>query len=80
MAQGNAVSYRVTGVQRQTAYSATGVATPGKQVTYTTSNGYEGQLFIADADFGNPERVRQLIEAEVKMVTAALGLSGTVTG
>lgn len=80
MAQGNAVSYQVTGVTRMTAYSATGVATPGKQVTYTTSNGYEGQLFIADTDFGNAERVRQLIEAEVKMVTAALGLSGTVTG
>lgn len=80
MAQGNAVTYQVTGVSRQTAYSATGVATPGKQITYTTSNGYEGQLFIADADFGNPERVRQLVEAEVKLVSAALALSGTVTG
>lgn len=80
MAQGNTVSYQVTGVTRMTAYSATGVATPGKQITYKTSNGYEGQLFIADADFGNQERVRQLIEAEIKMVTAALGLTGTVTG
>lgn len=80
MAQGNAVSYQVTGVSRQTAYSATGIATPGKQLTYKTSNGYDGQLFIADADFGNPEKVRQLIEAEIKMVSAALGLSGTVTG
>lgn len=80
MAQGSTVSYEVTGVSRMTAYSATGVATPGKQVTYKTSNGYDGQLFIADADFGNPDKVRQLIEAEVKMVTVALGLSGTVTG
>ena len=80
MAQGDAVTYRVTGVTRMTAYSATGVATPGKQVSYTTSNGYDGQLFVADTDFGNPQKVRQLIEAEVKMVTAALSLSGTVTG
>lgn len=80
MAQGNAVTYQVTGVQRQTAYSATGVATPGKQLTYKTSNGYDGELFIADTDFGNPDKVRQLIEAEIKMVSAALGLSGTVTG
>lgn len=80
MAQGTAVTYQVTGVTRQTAYSATGVATPGKQVTYTTSNGYDGQLFIADVDFGNPDKVRQLVEAEVRMVSAALGLSGTVTG
>ena len=80
MTQGNPVTYQVTGVVRHVAYSATGVSTPGKLVSYTTNNGYDGQVFIADTDFGNTTKVRQMIEAEVRMVAAAQSLTGTVTG
>lgn len=80
MATGTPVDYTVSAVVADTQYSTQGKPVPGKKVTYSTSVGYDGTLFIPDADFADAAAVRLRIEAEVRAVAAAMGLAGTVTG
>ena len=80
MATANPVGYEVNAVTQETKYSLTGSPNPGKNVTFTTTTGYEGTLFIPDSIFGDAAAVRQAIEGEVKVVSAALAITGTVSG
>jgi hypothetical protein len=80
MATGTPVDYTVSAVVADTQYTTQGKPVPGKRVTYSTSVGYDGTVFIPDSDFANMDMVRLRIEAEVRMVAAAYGLAGTVSG
>jgi len=80
MASGAPVDYRVTGVAPETKYTATATPIPGKVVSYSTSTGYEGSAFVPDTVFGDLAAVRRIIEAEVRQVTAAQSLTGTIAG
>lgn len=80
MAQGAPITYKVTGVTQDSQF--TGQATPvtGKRVSFTTSSGYEGSVFVPDSVFADHSAVRKMIEDQVKLVATAMGISGTLTG
>lgn len=79
MAQGTPIGYEVTGVTQETKYALNGTPIPGKNVSFKTTAGYEGTLFIADSIFSDTSAMRLAIEGEVKAVSAALGIKGTVS-
>lgn len=80
MAQGPQVGYEVTGVTQETKYGPNGAPIPGKNVSFQTSSGYAGTLFIADSIFSDTNAMRLAIEGEVKAVSAAMMIKGTVSG
>lgn len=80
MSSTDPVTWEITAVAQDTQYSPTATPVPGKQVTYTTSIGYAGTVFIPDSVFGDLTAVRQVIDGEVAKVAAAHGLTGTVNG
>jgi hypothetical protein len=80
MAQGDPVTYTVTAVAPETQFTSTATPLPGKRVSFSTSAGYDGGVFVPDSVFSDTAAVRDLIEGEVRKVTAALALTGTVTG
>ena len=80
MGNGNPVTWAVTAVAQDTQYSPTAAPIPGKRVSFSTSAGYDGTVFIPDAVFGDLDAVRQVIDGEVTKVAAAHGLTGTVNG
>jgi hypothetical protein len=79
MANGS-VTYEVTGVTPDTQF--TGAATPvtGKRVSYSTSSGYNGAVFVPDGVFGDPSAVQAIIVGEVQQVTAVQNITGSLTG
>lgn len=80
MTAGTPVTYQVTTVTPETQYGPTATPNPGKRVTFTTSTGYEGSLFVPDSVFGDIAALRVMIEGEVKKVAAAQAVAGTVSG
>lgn len=80
MTPGSPVTYEVTGVTQETKYALNGTPVPGKNVAFTTSSGYQGSLFIADSVFSDTTAMRQAIEGEVKAVSAAMVVKGTIGG
>lgn len=80
MGAGPKVDYQVTGVADDTQFGASASPVPGKRVSYSTSIGYDGSLFIPDAVFGDAPAVRALIEQEVRKVSAARQITGTLSG
>lgn len=74
------ITYQVTTVVPETSYGPTATPVPGKRVTFSTSIGYEGSIFVADSIFGDTAAWRSIIEAEVKKVAAAQQMSGTISG
>lgn len=80
MAQGAPVTWEVTDVTQETKYGLNGTPIPGKNVTFKTSTGYQGTLFIPDSVFADVTAMRQAVDGEVRAVTAAQGLSGRVEG
>lgn len=80
MAQGTPITYQVTNVVPRTEFGPTSQPIPGKMVTYTTSTGYEGSVFIPDSVFGDLNAMRKVIEGEVMAVARAQALTGTVNG
>jgi hypothetical protein len=80
MASGTPVTYTVTGITQETQFTAASNPIAGKRVTYQTSTGYEGTVFVPDSVFGDAGAVRQIIEGEVRKVAVAQSLSGTVNG
>ncbi len=80
MNTGSPVTYEVAGVTQETKYGLNGTPQPGKNVTVKTSDGYQGTIFIPDSIFGDPVAVRQAIEGEVRAVSTAMLIKGTVNG
>lgn len=80
MAQGAPVTYEVTNVTQETKYGINGTPVPGKNVSFRTSAGYEGTLFIADSIFSDVTAMRLAIEGEVRAVDAVMMIKGTVNG
>jgi hypothetical protein len=80
MATGTPVTYQVTRITPDTQFPPGAQPVTGKAVAFTTSVGYSGSVFVPDSVFADQAAVRQLIEAEVKLVAAATMLSGTVQG
>lgn len=80
MVAGPKVDYRVTGVADDTQFTAGSSPVPGKRVSFSTSTGYDGSVFLPDTVFGDMAAVRALIEATVYQVAAAHGLSGSIGG
>ncbi|MGH9622519.1 MAG: hypothetical protein ACRD45_22780 [Bryobacteraceae bacterium] len=80
MASGNPIGYEVTDVTQETKYGLNGTPIPGKNVSFKTTSGYEGTLFIADTIFSDVTAMRQAIEGEARAVSAAMMIKGTVSG
>ena len=74
------ITYKVTGVTPETQYTPTATPIPGKRVTYATSTGYDGSVFVPDTVFSDVAAVRQLIEGEITQVAAAQAITGTLPG
>jgi hypothetical protein len=74
------VSYTVTAVSPSVDYGPTGSQIPGKTLTFTTTTGYEGTIFIPSSVFPDLATVQAMIENEVRLVAAAQAITGTVTG
>lgn len=79
MAPSAPVGYQVTGLSPAVDFGPGGNQTPGKTVTFTTTTGYEGTLFVPSSVFGDPSAVQAMIEAEVRQVVAAQQIAGTVS-
>lgn len=80
MAQGASITYQVTGVAPDIQYPAAGSPVFGKKVSFTMSTGYEGSVFVPDTVFGDAKAVHEAVTSQVRMVAAALAISGTITG
>lgn len=70
-------SWSITDQRRTTNLGANGQFVSGWEVSYTTSDGVHGSLFISDADY-RPVTVAELIGNVVRNVTAVHHLSGEV--
>lgn len=77
---GDPVTWSVTKVVPDTQFGPSGEVIPGKQVTFTTSSGYQGTAFIPNTQFGNQQFIRDVIESEVKAVLSAQSMTGTIQG
>ena len=80
MATGTPVTYKITAIVADTQYNSQNAPVTGRKVTYEVSNGYTDSVFISNADFGDMTMVKRRVEAEVRAVAAAYGLTGTVQG
>jgi hypothetical protein len=72
------VTYQVTAVVPKVEYGSQGQQVAGKSITFATSTGYEGTVFVADSILGDVDRVKAAIEAEVRIVVAAQQIAGTI--
>ena len=80
MSNGNPVTWKVTAVAPETQFNSSATPLPGKRVSFTTSIGYDGSVFVADSIFADTHAWRKIIEDEVMKVAAAQALTGTVNG
>lgn len=80
MAQGPTITYRVTAVAPDTQFGAQNSVISGKRVTFETSTGYVGSVFVPNGVFSDQGAVKGLIEGEVRLVAQAQALTGSVTG
>lgn len=52
-----------------------GTPAKGRRITFQTTNGATGSVFVTDAQY-TPDVVRPLIQAKVDAITAIKGLTG----
>lgn len=79
MATGQPVTYQVTRITPDTQFPPGDQPVKGQLVSFTTSSGYAGSVFVPDSMFGDQAAVRQMIEAQVKLVAMAQSIAGTVS-
>ena len=80
MAGQDAISYNVTNVVPETSYGPGASPINGKRISFTTSVGYDGSIFVPDSIFGDTAAWQPIIESEIKKVAAAHAVTGTVGG
>lgn len=71
-----AVGWRVTSQTPSQDFSAGGVITNGVIISYESSQGVTGRLFVPDALMGDPDKVRELIAERVAQSAAIMELRG----
>jgi len=80
MAQGESITYRVTAISPDTQFGNQNAVVTGKRVSFETSTGYNGSVFVPDGVFSDRAAVARLIEGEVRIVAAAQSIAGQITG
>jgi len=80
MAGQTPISYNVTNVVPETSYGPGASPVNGKRISFTTSLGYDGSIFVPDSIFGDTAAWRAIIESEIVKVAAAQAVAGTVGG
>lgn len=80
MADSQPVTWRITGVTPDTQYSQTAQPIPGKRVSFSTSTGYEGSIFVPDNVFGDKAAVAGLVAHEVQKVADVQAITGSLPG
>lgn len=74
-AQGSGAAWSVTSQREDFQVGPDGRASAGVVVTFTTSSGISGSVFVPNADLA-PEKVRQLVAARVETLEAIGRLTG----
>jgi len=64
----------------ETSYGPGASPVNGKRISFTTSLGYDGSIFVPDSIFGDTAAWRTIIESEIVKVAAAQAVAGTVGG
>lgn len=72
------VSYQVTGISPDTSFGTDNTVIYGKRVSFNTSSGYSGSVFVPAGVFADLNATQALIEGEVRLVAAAQQIAGTV--
>ena len=80
MDSGAPITYQVTRVTPDTQFPPGEQPVPGKSVGFSTSVGYTGTVFVPDAVFADANVVKRMIEDQVKLVAAAMAVTGTIQG
>lgn len=76
---GQQITWNVVSQSPTQKFDSNGNPIDGKTVTFKTSTGYEGSLFVPDPVYAQPDQVKEMILGEVKRVAAIHALSGSVT-
>lgn len=71
-------TYRVTGVTEDTSYNTSNTVIYGKRVSFDTSSGYSGSVFVPNSVFTDTAATAAMVEGEVRLVLAAQQIAGTV--
>lgn len=80
MAQGQPVTYTVKAVTPDSQFTGLNTPVAGKRVTFSTSTGYEGSVFVPDSVFSDRNAVQAMIAEEVRRVAAIQSLTGQLPG
>jgi len=73
---GNGVTWSVQNQSPETQFMTNGQTVTGKNVTFITSTGYVGTVFVDDLTYSKPDEVQKMIQSEVDKVTAVDNLTG----
>lgn len=79
MAAGAPITYKVTGVTQDSQFTGQSTPVTGKRVSFSTSSGYDGSVFVPDGVFADKDAVRRMIEGEVRIVAAAQAITGQLS-
>lgn len=74
------VSYTVTATEDTIRINYEGSPIQGDTISYSASNGYNGQVWLPRPDSTNKVKVIAAVSADLKSVLAAQTISGTVRG
>ncbi len=80
MAQGPSITYQVTRVTPDTEFPPGEQPVKGQLVAFTTSAGYNGNVFVPDSVFADKNAVARMVEDKVRLVAQAQSITGTVQG
>lgn len=71
----NPVDWTITGQAATTRANGSGGFSDGVDVSYDTSTGLSGTVFITNTDYRNLDRVRQLVQADADHRSAVATLT-----
>lgn len=73
------ITWQVTNQEPAQEFPTNGNPVTGKRITFTTSTGYSGTVFVPDPVYAQPDQVKEIIANEVRRVVAIHTLTGTVS-